>query len=842
MGEIMHETTLTTEHATQQPPPEKPPWAEHIEAEKDETILTGQQLRQALFIVAQGSVQIVSCSGGQKQILAEIEEGGCIYRGLLDTLESPPDQIALHSSAKTTLLKITGLPPQTDRFNFQLAQQSALFTNIPLHDETAPWFTRRHLAPGTQLFAQNTTCDSFYLILAGKVAVTQNIAGNEELMHHLGSGQYIGDHAVINHELHRHTATATTPLSVIAISAKHFTTLYRRHKELRERLKLFGAINQIPGNGFVTLNKTIDKIEPTLNCLYQFPGGQTLSITQQLNQPINTITFDNHKTVNTAPPKEVNFEDAKQLRSRTLSLYKNRLTSITSVGEWEDLNTLVLRLLTCKKPKPWELALFRQDGILHPNLSNKHAEEEIFCKCANISKGTLKQAISRGHDNLGKLADETGAAKTCGNCAPLLEELLGFSHMQLVDVASVEEVAPNIKSFRFHPKHGEFPTHQAGQHIRVQAFIDGKWVQRSYTLTSPCDQTHYYEITVKREHNGYFSRWLHDELTETSIVRISPPQGGYTFNEAESNNALIYLVAGIGVTPAIAKIRSIHANHSDQRIYLDYSASTDNNFAYKEELQKYEQKIDHLFINFRTTAGHKRINQNTIKQLIHHFPNASYIICGPMGYESTVSKYLTEQGVMNDCVHVESFTDTHSRQASQHLEKENLISAICASLALIAVLMFCLFPAIPTSASVLTPIPLEYFWTDNFTQQVTGYTMLGIVVCGLVMSIRKRIKKINAGKFVWWRIAHMLIGISAITLLFLHTGLSFGSNLNMVLGIGFVASILLGATTMATKLIDLRRKSADKDVARSAINIIHILLSSALPAVLAVHIFMTYYF
>ena len=55
--------------------------------------------------------------------------------------------------------------------------------------------------------------------------------------------------------------------------------------------------------------------------------------------------------------------------------------------------------------------------------------------------------------------------------------------------------------------------------------IDGKRVNRTYTIASSPSRPDYCEITVKREENGLASRHLHDTLREGDLLNVSAPAG-----------------------------------------------------------------------------------------------------------------------------------------------------------------------------------------------------------------------------------------------------------------------------------------------------------------------------
>jgi len=167
------------------------------------------------------------------------------------------------------------------------------------------------------------------------------------------------------------------------------------------------------------------------------------------------------------------------------------------------------------------------------------------------------------------------------------------------------------------------------------------------------------------------------------------------------------------------------------------------------------------------------------------------------------------------------------------------------SLLLVAALLFS--PAIQVSDSVQTKPFFEGIWNDKFWKQVTGFTLLGLSVVGLLMSMRKRIKlpKISMekfGKYGYWRLFHTVLGVSCVALLFAHTGLHLGENLNHLLMLNFLAVISIGALAGgAVSLAHTISPSLSTNV-KKFFTWSHILITWPLPVLLGIHILTVYYF
>ncbi|MFT5085411.1 MAG: nitrite reductase (NADH) large subunit, partial [Lentisphaeria bacterium] len=79
-------------------------------------------------------------------------------------------------------------------------------------------------------------------------------------------------------------------------------------------------------------------------------------------------------------------------------------------------------------------------------------------------------------------------------------------------------------------------------------------------------------------------------------------------------------------------------------------------------------------------------------------------------------------------------------------------SLIISLLALLAVVTMSIFPALSEADSVQTKTLLEHIWASKFWKQVTGFTVLGMTLVGLLMSLRKRINADFLGPFSYWRL------------------------------------------------------------------------------------------
>ncbi|MFG0255702.1 MAG: FAD-dependent oxidoreductase [Rhodopirellula sp. JB053] len=172
-----------------------------------------------------------------------------------------------------------------------------------------------------------------------------------------------------------------------------------------------------------------------------------------------------------------------------------------------------------------------------------------------------------------------------------------------------------------------------------------------------------------------------------------------------------------------------------------------------------------------------------------------------------------------------------------------LIASIVATI-LAAALAF--MPPIPLATSVQDSWrEIDAFWRDGFIKQVTGFSLLFVMLLALTFSLRKRVKFVRFGDYGWWRAAHATIGTAMVLGLIVHTGIRMGSNLNFALSSTFLALSFVGglaglASSLETKLTG--DSAMFVRAWRPKLTWLHIALFVPLPALLAGHILSVYWY
>jgi len=164
------------------------------------------------------------------------------------------------------------------------------------------------------------------------------------------------------------------------------------------------------------------------------------------------------------------------------------------------------------------------------------------------------------------------------------------------------------------------------------------------------------------------------------------------------------------------------------------------------------------------------------------------------------------------------------------------------ALTLSLTVLFLFIWRVPYASSVQHVIRWDVLWRDSLFKQISGYTILGLVVIGLALSLRKRLSKINFVHYDLWRMAHVVLGIGALIALIIHTGFRFGSELNFLLMINFLLLAAAGANASTVVATEHHMVPSMAKKQRKLWNKVHLLLFWSLPVLLGFHVFKTYYF
>ncbi len=236
-------------------------------------------------------------------------------------------------------------------------------------------------------------------------------------------------------------------------------------------------------------------------------------------------------------------------------------------------------------------------------------------------------------------------------------------------VATFQET-PDVRTFRLGAVDGgPLPfEYRAGQYMNLQLMIDGKRVNRSYTIASSPTRRDTCELTIKREPRGTASRYIHDHWAVGSTVRVSAPAGGFVFSEQDASRVLM-IAGGVGITPLMSMIRSLTDRGWMGDIYFLVIAKTEADLIFREEIEYLRHRYPRLHVCMSLTraepegswSGQRgRANAALLHRLVPNLSGVPVFLCGPNEMMDATRALLVSIGVPNEQVKTEAFVSPAS--------------------------------------------------------------------------------------------------------------------------------------------------------------------------------------
>src|SRR3954469_5980960 len=153
-------------------------------------------------------------------------------------------------------------------------------------------------------------------------------------------------------------------------------------------------------------------------------------------------------------------------------------------------------------------------------------------------------------------------------------------------VAAIERESGDVISIRLEdPGGAALPAARPGQYLtlRIQPGSEGRSVLRTYSM-SGAPGAGDYRITVKREHDGTASGYLHTHLAVGDQLDIAAPRG--TFILERTRAPVLLISAGIGATPVIAMLHALAQEHSDREIWWMHGARGGGDHCFAAEARR----------------------------------------------------------------------------------------------------------------------------------------------------------------------------------------------------------------------------------------------------------------
>ncbi|CDO96593.1 unnamed protein product [Kluyveromyces dobzhanskii CBS 2104] len=192
-----------------------------------------------------------------------------------------------------------------------------------------------------------------------------------------------------------------------------------------------------------------------------------------------------------------------------------------------------------------------------------------------------------------------------------------------------------------------------GQHISVQANINGKEILRSYTPTSlDSDAVGYFELLIKSYEKGNISKHF-AELNIGDRLKVRGPKGFYQY-QPNMNQEIGMIAGGTGIAPMYQIMKSIFANDADTtKVHLVYGNQTEEDILLKKELDVFVSKKPsqfkvHYMLDKAPEVWTGGVGYITAEVMKEYLPapaaGTQLLVCGPPPMVSSIKRNAVALG------------------------------------------------------------------------------------------------------------------------------------------------------------------------------------------------------
>lgn len=233
-------------------------------------------------------------------------------------------------------------------------------------------------------------------------------------------------------------------------------------------------------------------------------------------------------------------------------------------------------------------------------------------------------------------------------------------HLELTCVER-EEIARDFVTFWLDRPEGFDLSYLPGQHLPISLQIDGKTLQRRYTVSSSPSRPERIAISVKRIEGGHVSNWLHENFQVGSTLLAEKPTGNFYLQE-QAKQPLLLLSAGSGVTPMLSILRYLSDNDLVNDIVFYHQCSTQEDQPCWAEIEALAEKHTGLQVYCSLSrpddgwTGLKgRLSLSHLKR-ITDLEQRQTFVCGPDLFMQKAKSLLLKKGLPEHFYHQEAFS------------------------------------------------------------------------------------------------------------------------------------------------------------------------------------------
>ncbi len=222
----------------------------------------------------------------------------------------------------------------------------------------------------------------------------------------------------------------------------------------------------------------------------------------------------------------------------------------------------------------------------------------------------------------------------------------------------IEKVVPETEDAAtvvIRPGWGWRHDHEAGQYVGIGLDVDGKIHWRSYSLSSPPKRTGgNIQITVRAMPEGFLSDHLVNGVEPGTIVRLATPNGDFVLPSPPPDK-IFFLVAGSGITPVMAMLRTLDRRRTMPDVVIAYSSPTQERMIFRDELLAMQERNEGLRLHEQHTDDDGMLEMKDLDTVCPDWREREAWACGPGPMLDAAEEHYETAG-LEDNLHLERFT------------------------------------------------------------------------------------------------------------------------------------------------------------------------------------------
>ncbi|WP_441287274.1 ferredoxin reductase family protein [Sorangium sp. KYC3313] len=221
--------------------------------------------------------------------------------------------------------------------------------------------------------------------------------------------------------------------------------------------------------------------------------------------------------------------------------------------------------------------------------------------------------------------------------------------------------------------------------------------QHPFTIASSAASPRRVELTIKEL--GDFTRTIGQTPVGTRAY-LAGPYGAFAL-DLRARHPLVCIAGGIGVTPMMSMIRTLHDRGDRRPVLLVYASSTVDKIVFAQELEELARAMDLSVVHVIERPAPGWSGQGGLigrelldRHLTDRYEGAEVFVCGPEPMMNVVERALRDRAVPGGRVHAEHFVLVGSRPPGRRSMREGHIRALSAGIALVLLVAVLLVAAV----------------------------------------------------------------------------------------------------------------------------------------------------